>query len=102
MTSTQLFHSRARGIISVGFFATRDGVAAAYPQTPLVAWGAFYGGGGVQLGVQLLGAVVLAATTLVLNGVIYIPLFLDALSMSFNSFAISLCLTVCGSKFPGE
>ena len=58
-----------RGIVSVGFFATRSGVAAAYPQTPLVDWGVFYGGVGVQLGVQLLGVVVLGLTTLVLNGI---------------------------------
>jgi hypothetical protein len=30
-----------RGIISIGFFATKNGMAAAYPNTPLVSWGIF-------------------------------------------------------------
>ena len=52
----------------MGFFASKAGVAAAYPDTPLVDWGVFYGGTGAQLGVQMLGALVIAATTLLLNG----------------------------------
>lgn len=59
----------SRGLVCVGFFATRDGAAAAYPDTPLTDWGVFYGGSGPQLGVQLLGALALGATTLVLNGI---------------------------------
>lgn len=55
-------------MVSVGFFATRDGVAAAYPNTPLTDWGVLYGGSGAQLGVQLLGAVALGVFTLALNG----------------------------------
>lgn len=58
-----------RGIVAVGLFATRSGVAAAYPSTPLVDWGVFYGGSGAQLGIQLLGVLVIAATTLFLNGI---------------------------------
>ena len=58
-----------RGIIAVGLFATRSGVAAAYPGTPLVDWGVFYRGSGAQLGIQLLGVLVIAATTLLLNGI---------------------------------
>ena len=55
--------------MSVGLFATRSGVAAAYPDTPLVDWGVFYGGSGAQLGVQVLGALSIGMTTLALNGV---------------------------------
>ena len=55
--------------MSVGLFATRSSVAAAYPDTPLVDWGVFYGGSGAQLGVQILGALSIAVTTLALNGV---------------------------------
>ena len=58
-----------RGIVAVGFFATKAGVAAAYPQTPLVDWGVFYGGCGNQLGIQILGAVAIGTTTLALNGI---------------------------------
>ena len=58
-----------RGVVSVGLFATHGGVAAAYPDTPLVDWGIFYGGSGAQLGVQILGALSIGVTTLALNGV---------------------------------
>jgi ammonia channel protein AmtB len=58
-----------RGLVSIGFLASRDAVAAAYPNTPLVDWGVFYGGSGAQLGIQILGASVIAATTVVLNGI---------------------------------
>ena len=58
----------------MGLFATRSGVAAAYPDTPLVDWGVFYGGSGAQLGIQLLGALVIAATTLLLNGACFAAL----------------------------
>lgn len=54
--------------MAVGFFATKAGVAAAYPQTPLVDWGVFYGGSGNQLGIQILGAAAIGVTTLALNG----------------------------------
>ena len=57
-----------RGVVSVGLFATRSGVAAAYPNTPLVDWGVFYGGSGAQLGVQILGVLSIGVTTLALNG----------------------------------
>ena len=37
-------------------------------------WGVFYGGSGPQLGIQLLGALVIAATTLLLNGIGFVVL----------------------------
>ena len=54
--------------MAVGFFATKAGVAAAYPQTPMIDWGVFYGGSGNQLGIQMLGASAIGVTTLALNG----------------------------------
>lgn len=45
----------ALGILSVGFFATKNGMNDVYPDTEV--YGAFYGGGGEQLGIQILGIV---------------------------------------------
>lgn len=42
-----------------GFFATESKVAAAYGYAE--GWGVFYGGGGTQLGIQVLGIVVIWA-----------------------------------------
>lgn len=53
------FFCGAWGVVATGLFATESGVKAAYGYAD--GWGAFYGGGGKQLGVQLLGMVVIAA-----------------------------------------
>ena len=41
LVNTAFLAVARRGMISIGFFATKDGMAAAYPPTPLVSWGIF-------------------------------------------------------------
>ncbi|KAI3431805.1 hypothetical protein D9Q98_010558 [Chlorella vulgaris] len=64
------FFCGAWGVLSVGFFATETSTAAAY--TYAADWGVFYGGSGKQLGMQLLGVVVLSAWTCTLSGLLFL------------------------------
>jgi len=52
------------GVFAVGLFATEDYLGGSY-------WGAFYGGGGEQLGNQVAGLVAIAAWTCGLSGIMF-------------------------------
>ncbi|GAB4818259.1 hypothetical protein N2152v2_005305 [Parachlorella kessleri] len=54
------------GLLAPGFFATQTSTEQVY--TYARDWGVFYGGQGYQLGVQVLGVVVIAAWTCCLSG----------------------------------
>ncbi|GMH39248.1 hypothetical protein BSKO_07146 [Bryopsis sp. KO-2023] len=58
------------GLISVGIFATEENVKRVYPQET-VSYGFLYGGGGEQLGLQLLGALAISAWTVILSGILF-------------------------------
>mmetsp|Transcript_126556 Transcript_126556/g.219271 ORF Transcript_126556/g.219271 Transcript_126556/m.219271 type:complete len:448 (-) Transcript_126556:556-1899(-) len=57
------------GVIAVGLFATPGNMAAAYADTGV--HGLFYGGGGEQLGVQVLGCVAIIAWVAVTSGIMF-------------------------------
>jgi Amt family ammonium transporter len=60
------------GVISCGLFATKDFLIDAYTvQDPQVDYGAFYGGGGKQLGIQLVGVIAIAAWTCGLSAIMF-------------------------------
>lgn len=56
--------------MSVGLFSTRSNLAAAGYPAAEDHYGVFLGGGGKQLGIQLLGVAALAAWSLLLSGVL--------------------------------
>lgn len=62
----------AWGLIAAGLFATQDGVQAAYGTCG--GYGLFYGGGGTQFGIQLLGLVCIAAWSASLAGALFLAL----------------------------
>mmetsp|Transcript_49192 Transcript_49192/g.123666 ORF Transcript_49192/g.123666 Transcript_49192/m.123666 type:complete len:477 (-) Transcript_49192:59-1489(-) len=65
------------GLLSVGAFATHQGICDAYKDglqggdCPDIDFGFIKGGGGMQLGAQLTGLVVIAAWTAALSGVLF-------------------------------
>ena len=62
------------GVIAVGLFASPSATMAAYPiaEGATATYGAFYpGGGGMQLGIQLLGVVSIAAWTMLTTGFLF-------------------------------
>lgn len=60
------------GVLSVGFFSTETSTELAY--TYANDWGVFYGGKGYQLGMQVLGVLVIAAWTCTLSGTLFLLL----------------------------
>ncbi|GAB4821129.1 hypothetical protein N2152v2_008175 [Parachlorella kessleri] len=63
------FFTGAWGVLAVGFFATETSTELAYGYAN--DWGVFYGGKGYQLGLQVLGIVMIAAWTCVLSGALF-------------------------------
>lgn len=57
------------GVMSVGLFATKDGIAAAYAETD--SYGLLLGGGAEQLGIQALGVLAVAGWTIVTSGLLF-------------------------------
>ncbi len=57
------------GVLSVGLFATQDGIGSAY--APTDQYGLFMGGGVEQLGIQALGAAAIIAWTCVMSGILF-------------------------------
>ncbi|EFN53469.1 hypothetical protein CHLNCDRAFT_136742 [Chlorella variabilis] len=66
------FFCGAWGLLSVGFFATQTSTEMAYGYAD--DWGVFYGGSGKQLGMQVLGIVVIAAWSCGLSGGMFLVL----------------------------
>eukprot|EP00232_Nephroselmis_pyriformis_P019752 CAMPEP_0182887736 /NCGR_PEP_ID=MMETSP0034_2-20130328/21005_1 /TAXON_ID=156128 /ORGANISM="Nephroselmis pyriformis, Strain CCMP717" /LENGTH=471 /DNA_ID=CAMNT_0025021115 /DNA_START=27 /DNA_END=1442 /DNA_ORIENTATION=- len=64
------FFCGAWGVLSAGLFATEANTMNAYG-TSSKDWGAFYGGGGKQFGVQCLGVFAFAAWTCVTSGIMF-------------------------------
>lgn len=60
------------GVIAAGFFAVEGKVKSVYGYAG--GWGVLYGGGGTQLGIQVLGAVVIAAWSASLAGAMFLVL----------------------------
>lgn len=60
------------GVLSVGLFATQDGIASAYTATD--QYGLLLGGGVEQLGIQALGAGAIMAWTVVTSGVLFLAI----------------------------
>jgi len=60
------------GVISCGLFATKDFLMDAYTvMDEQTDYGAFYGGGGKQLGIQLVGVIAIAAWTCGLSAIMF-------------------------------
>ena len=57
------------GVLSVGLFATQDGIGSAY--APTDQYGLFLGGGIEQLGIQALGAAAIIGWTVVMSGLLF-------------------------------
>lgn len=75
------FFCGAWGLLASGFFATENNVISVYGYAN--DWGVFYGGKGYQLGLQVLGIVMIAVWTCTLNGVLFFVL------KKFNSLRVS-------------
>ena len=58
------------GVLSVGLFATKGGIAAAY--VPSDQYGLFMGGGIEQLGIQALGMIAIAGWTIVTSAILFL------------------------------
>jgi Amt family ammonium transporter len=59
------------GVIAVGLFATKENLVSAYGATDPTVYGLFYGGGGEQLGVQLLGIVAILVWVGALSALVF-------------------------------
>eukprot|EP00697_Spironema_sp_BW2_P002797 gnl/Spiro4/13731_TR7323_c0_g1_i1.p1 gnl/Spiro4/13731_TR7323_c0_g1~~gnl/Spiro4/13731_TR7323_c0_g1_i1.p1 ORF type:complete len:1123 (+),score=279.62 gnl/Spiro4/13731_TR7323_c0_g1_i1:87-3455(+) len=82
------FFSAAWGMIAVGFFADQAPIATAYTNIASVTdWGCVLGGGGRQLGMQVLGVVVIVAWTV--SCCVALFLFLKLLSFVCSANTIS-------------
>jgi Amt family ammonium transporter len=57
------------GVLSVGLFATQDGIAAAY--VPSDSYGLLMGGGAEQLGIQVIGVLAIAGWTMLTSGIMF-------------------------------
>lgn len=66
------FGCGAWGVLSVGFFATETSTTLVYGYAN--DWGVFYGGKGYQLGMQVLGVVMIAAWSISLSAVVFYAL----------------------------
>jgi len=64
------FFCGAWGVLSCGLFATKDFTASVYAQSEK-DYGAFYGGGGKQLGNQVVGVLAIAAWTCTFSGITF-------------------------------
>jgi len=58
------------GVVSVGFFATEYNTSSAYGTSP-DDYGCLYGGGGKQLGIQIVGTLSIAAWTCATSGLMF-------------------------------
>merc|ERR550537_23833 len=67
------FFAGAWGVLSCGLFATESNTLMAYGFSPK-DYGAFYGGGGDQLGIQIAGIVFFAAWTCCCSGALFFTL----------------------------
>ena len=67
------FFSGAWGCIAVGLFGTKENIAASWGlgDASDAKYGAFYGGGGEQLGIQIAGVLAIAAWTCVMSGIAF-------------------------------
>mmetsp|Transcript_17800 Transcript_17800/g.60733 ORF Transcript_17800/g.60733 Transcript_17800/m.60733 type:complete len:444 (-) Transcript_17800:126-1457(-) len=61
------------GVISCGLLASKGNVEAAYGTSP-DDYGAFYGGGGKQLGIQIAGTIAIAAWTCGMSAIMFFAL----------------------------
>jgi Amt family ammonium transporter len=64
------FFAGAWGVLSCGFFATESNTLMAYGFSPK-DYGAFYGGGGTQLGIQIVGVIAFAGWTCTMSGILF-------------------------------
>jgi len=62
------------GVLSVGLFATQDGVLAHAGVEESSAYGLFMGGGVEQLGIQALGALAIIAWTVATSGLLFLAI----------------------------
>lgn len=60
------------GVLSVGLFATQDGIGSAYAATD--QYGLLMGGGAEQLGIQALGAGAIIAWTVATSGILFLAI----------------------------